>query len=404
VSSTGDAVPLAAKAANLTGASGAPASLKALMDIDVNADDPKRDQTTGIFGSWSHATKAGLRSAPGYSVGDTVNDPAKYPLTLQMYSLVTKVIFDNSTVPKAIGVEYLRGQYLYSADPRFNTSNKGTPGKVYATREVILAGGTFNSPQLLLLSGIGPADDLKALNIPVVVDSPSVGRNLDDNYEPSVASLAAKDLQGNANIFFVFLKAAQSEGRRDTHMWCGPFSFEGFWPGFPTDYGPKQYECTYVHMNPRSQKGYLKLCSADPTDTLIINLNFFEQNSDKDLAAMMEGIKFARNVVKDAPSSFGPFTEFHPCKGSNCTDAETMAFIKKQVYSHHATSTCAIGADGDKMAVLDSKFRVRGVKGLRVVDASAFPEVPGSFPVIPTIVLSEKATVDILSSINGTMY
>jgi choline dehydrogenase len=119
---------------------------------------------------------------------------------------------------------------------------------------------------------------------------------------------------------------------------------------------------------------------------------------------MMEGIKFARNVVEDAPSSFGPFTEFRPCKVSNYTDAETMAFIKKQVYSHHATSTCAIGADGDKRAVLDSKFRVRGVRGLRVGDVSAFPKVPGSIPVIPTITLSEKATVDILSSIDGTMY
>lgn len=403
VNTTADAVVLAAKAANLTGASGTPAYLEALMNRDINADNPKRDQTLGIFGSWSHATPAGLRSSPGYYVRDTVNDPAKYPLTLQLNSLATKVIFDNSTVPKAIGVEYLRGQYLYSADPRYNASNKGTLGTAYASREVILAGGTFNSPQLLLLSGIGPAADLKALNLPVIVDSPGVGRNLDDNYESSVASLAARDFQGSANIFMIFLKTSQSEGGRDIHMWCGQFSFEDFWPGFPTDYGPKQYECTFVHMNPRSQKGYLKLRSGDPTDTPEINLKFFEQNSDKDLAAMLEGIKFSRAVVQDAPVGLGPFTEFHPCKNSNCSDAETLAFIKKQVYSHHATSTCAIGADDDKMAVLDSKFRVRGVKGLRVVDASAFPKVPGSFPVIPTIVLSEKATVDIISSLNGTM-
>lgn len=243
-------------------------------------------------------------------------------------------------------------------------------------------------------------DDLRAHNTPVVVDSPGLGRNLDDNYESSVASLATKDLQESANIFFVILKTAQSEGNRDIHMWCGQISLEGFWPGFPTDYGPKQYECTFVRMNPRSQEGYLKLRSSDPTDTPIINLKFFEQSSDKDLAAMMEGIKFARNVVKDAPSSFEPFMEFHPCKGPSCTNAETMTFIKKQVYSHHTTSTCAIGADGDKMAVLDSKFRVRGVKGLRVVGASLYAKVPGGFPVIHTIVLSEKATVDILSSIN----
>ena len=157
-------------------------------------------------------------------------------------------------------------------------------------------------------------------------------------------------------------------------------------------------------MNPRNQKGYLKLRSVDPTETPEINLKFWEQNADKDLQAMMEGIKFARDVMKDIPPELaGPYTEFHPCKTANCTDAEASAFIKKQVYSHHATSTCAIGADGDKMAVLDSKFRVRGMKGLRVVDASAFPKVPGSFPVIPTMILSEKATADILSSLDETM-
>ncbi|KAH6669323.1 mitochondrial putative choline dehydrogenase [Halenospora varia] len=405
VNGNADAVALAAKAANLTGAS--PSQLKALMDRDIDAVEANRDQSTGIYGSWSHATKSGLRSSPGYYVRDTVKDAAKYPLTLQMNSLVTKVIFDtNNTAPKseprAIGVEYLRGEYLYGADPRnADGKRKGTPGKAYASKEVIIAGGAFNSPQILMLSGIGPAEELKKFNIPVVVDSPGVGRNLDDNYEGSVASLAARDMQGVSNIFFVFLKTSQSMGNRDVHMWCGQFSFEGFWPGFPDDFGPKQFECTFVHMNPRSQKGWVKLRSADPQDTPEINFKFWEKNADKDLQAMLEAIKFARKVVQDAPPGLGPFKEIHPCTDANpnCTDTETKDFLKKQVYSHHATSTCAIGGDNDKMAVLDSKFRVRGVKGLRVVDASAFPKVPGSFPVIPTIVLSEKASYDILSAL-----
>ena len=108
VNGSADVVVLAERAANLTGATGTPASLLALMERDINAQDPKRDQATGIFGGWTHSTKAGLRSSPGYYVRDTVNDLAKYPLTLQLHSLVTKVIFDNSTVPKALGVEYLR--------------------------------------------------------------------------------------------------------------------------------------------------------------------------------------------------------------------------------------------------------------------------------------------------------
>lgn len=403
VNSTADAVVLAAKAANLTGAGSSPAQLKQLMDRDINADDPNRDRTLGIFGSWTHNNKAGLRSSPGYYIRNTIKDAASYPLTLQLHSLVTKIIFDkngtNVTEPRAIGVEYLQGQYLYGADPRTGQSKQGTLGKAYATKEVIIAGGAFNSPQILMLSGIGPADELKKFNIPIVVDAPGVGQNLDDNYEGSVASLAARDLQGTSNIFFVFLKTSQSTGNRDIQMWCGQFSFEGFWPGFPTDYGLKQYECTFVHMNPRSQKGYVKLRSASPLDTPDIHFKFWEQNSDKDLQAMLEAIKFGRKIVQDVPGTLGPFTEMHPCTTANCTDTETKEFLKKQVYSHHATSTCAIGADGDKMAVLDSKFRVRGVKGLRVVDASAFPKVPGAFPVIPTIVLSQKASFDILSGL-----
>jgi choline dehydrogenase len=406
--SSADAVSLAQKAANLTGFS--PLALEKLMNRDIDADIPERDQQLGIFGSWSHGTKSGQRSSPGYYVKETVAE-GKHPLTLQFNSLVTKVLFDdkkkygNSTKPKAIGVEYLRGEFLYSADPRYDSSKKGTVGKAFASKEVIIAGGTFNSPQILMLSGIGPKEELEKFNIPVVVDSPGVGQKLDDNYEGSVASLAARDFKDFVNIFFVFLKTSQSMGNRDIQMWCGQFSFEGFWPGFPDDFGPKQFECTFVHMNPRSQKGYLKLRSSDPRDTPEINFKFFEKNSDKDLQAMLEAIKFGRQVVQGAPEGLGPFTEIHPCKGdTDCTDEDTKAFLKKQVYSHHATSTCAIGGDDDEMAVLDSKFRVRGVTGLRVVDASAFPRVPGAFPVIPTIVLSEKASYDVLSGLGEQIW
>jgi choline dehydrogenase len=92
--------------------------------------------------------------------------------------------------------------------------------------------------------------------------------------------------------------------------------------------------------------------------------------------------------------------EKHPCPGGkdeNCTDAVQAEYFKSQAYSHHATSTCAIGGDDEEMAVLDSKFRVRGVAGLRVVDASAFPVVPGAFPSCPTMMLSVKAAEDIIA-------
>lgn len=166
-------------------------------------------------------------------------------------------------------------------------------------------------------------------------------------------------------------------------------------PFFNETYGPNQYECAIVHMNPRSQAGTVELRSADPRDVPAINLNFFkETGSRKDLQAIYEAVEWVRSwlskVDATQPNSLAPFNELHPCEGQigkqNCTIASQKTYIKEQAYSHHASSSCRIGKDGDRMAVLDSKFRVRGVTGLRVVDASSFPKVPGGFPVLPTMV------------------
>ena len=132
-----------------------------------------------------------------------------------------------------------------------------------------------------------------------------------------------------------------------------------------------------------------------------INLNFFEKGGDEDLTDILEAVKTYRAAWNSASAPITPFNERHPCPGvnQNCTDAAQKEFIKLQSYSHHATSTCAIGPARDPMAVLDSKFRVHGVDNLRVVDASAFPKVPGAFPVCPTFMLAEKASADILAGL-----
>jgi choline dehydrogenase len=162
-----------------------------------------------------------------------------------------------------------------------------------------------------------------------------------------------------------------------------------------------------VHMNPRSQAGTVELRSADPRDVPAINLNFFKHGAEEDLQAIYEGAEWVRSwlskVDTSAPDSLAPFRELHPCEGvigqQNCTVESQKTYIKEQAYSHHASSSCRIGAGGDKYAVLDSKFRVRGTRGLRVVDASAFPKVPGGFPVLPTMMISEKATEVILADL-----
>jgi choline dehydrogenase len=160
-----------------------------------------------------------------------------------------------------------------------------------------------------------------------------------------------------------------------------------------------------VHMEPKSQAGTLRLTSADPRAVPEINMNFFLNNADADLTEMLDGAKFFREALKNAATTdktMGPWTELHPCPGkigtAQCSDDAQKDYMRTQVYSHHATSTCAMGAASDPMAVVDSKFRVKGVTGLRVVDGSVFPHVPGAFPVLPTFMLAEKATDDLLAA------
>ena len=154
-----------------------------------------------------------------------------------------------------------------------------------------------------------------------------------------------------------------------------------------------------VHIGQKLQAGYVRLLSADPQDTPDINFNFFK-DGNQDLQELLEGAKILRKAWHAAGSNVAPFDEKHPCPGTgngNCSDEAQREFIKLQAYSHHAASTCSIGGDDDKMAVLDSKFRVRCVKNLRVVDASVFPVVPGAFPVVPLTMISAKAAEDIIA-------
>ncbi|RYN20343.1 hypothetical protein AA0113_g10616 [Alternaria arborescens] len=407
-----DAKQLSGLAAQAAGYS--VSSTSTLLQRDMNGAQSGRDHLVGPFGGVSHINPNGRRSSPGYYARDTAAS-GKYPLTISLDTLATKIVFDEASpgLPRAIGIEYLHGKSLYSADPRYNPDIKGVAGKVFASKEVIISGGAFNSPQLLMLSGIGPLEQLAKFNIAPVVDSPGVGKQMADNYEAGILSLGNRPVTGMSEVFPNFWKTSTSQlGIRDIYMWCGSFLFEGFWPGFPNrppyfneTYGPAQYECAMVHMNPRSQAGTVELRSADPRDVPAINLNFFKDGAEEDLQAIYEGAEWVRSwlskVDPSAPDSLAPFRELHPCEGvigkQNCTIESQKAYIKEQAYSHHASSSCRIGADGDKYAVLDSKFRVRGTRGLRVVDASSFPKVPGGFPVLPTMMISEKATEDVLA-------
>jgi choline dehydrogenase len=178
--------------------------------------------------------------------------------------------------------------------------------------------------------------------------------------------------------------------------------FMGFWPGYPDNLGPNATTFSFVHIGSRNAAGTVELRSADPTVPPEINFRFFQDGGDQDLQAMLEAVNFVEDVKNRLPAETGmkPFDEVFPCPGSpsNCTDAVKKENLKLQAWSHHASGTCAMGKKSDKMAVVDSSFRVKGVKGLRVVDATIFPKPPGAFPVLPTFLVSRKAAKAILGS------
>jgi choline dehydrogenase len=414
---------------------------------DANYLDPKRDQKEGLWALPFHVTPRWKRFSPRDYILETLNvkgtnGKQKYPLHLQLESLATKVLFDtcsssNSTKPRAIGVEYLHGKSVYKADPRHQPNTTGTLHRAYARKEVIVSGGTFSSPQLLQLSGIGPASLLSKYNIPVMSDLPGVGRNLQDNYEIPVYGAAQVSLVetpdpdapvctygapndpcvalwqngtgpyarggSNSNAFLLQTPHAVSNERDMLLFGFGGSIFRGFAPPTAqnnTSVPPTTFSWSTVKMHPQNTGGYIQIKSADPTETPEVNMNYFATGADTDLNAMLDTVAFVRRAFATTASPVGPVIPVSPpCPATlisetgYCQDAEIdREWIQDQVFGHHPTSTNKVGPDDDDMAVLDTRLRVKGVQGLRVVDASAFPRCPGAFPAVATFMLSERAT------------
>ena len=408
-------------------------NLATLLLGDANADSKRRDKSPGYYQtpiSAEHGRRIGPRDFV-VSVRDAVraDGTKKYPLDVRLQCHVTKVVFDESgDEPRATGVEFVDGAYLYSASPRYRSTSHGAPGSVNATREVIVAGGAYNSPQILKLSGIGPAAELKSFNIPVVVDLPGVGTNLQDHYEVAVQGrtredfLALKDCTFGFNgqddpcltrwetpvlgdrgtyassglgVAMLYPSTASEDGNWDTFLFGGPVNFRGYFPGYSYNTTAEANYFTWAILkgHPRNRAGSVTLRSSDPFDVPDIQYNFFsDEGSSKDLQALYEAIHLARDALKRQAVKT---TEELP--GAEVqTQEDIEQYIKDTAWGHHASSTCPIGSDDDPMAVLDSKFRVRGTKGLRVVDASVYPRIPGTFTAVSTFMVAEKAADDIL--------
>jgi choline dehydrogenase-like flavoprotein len=353
----------------------------------------------------------------------------KYPenLTIELDALATRVLFDETN--RAIGVEYRKGRRLYQAHYQ-PSGESGETRSVLATREVILAGGAFNTPQLLMLSGVGPKDELARHEIPMRIELPGVGRNLQDRYEVGVVNRARDDwsiLKGaaykstdrqyrdwvetqdkytgsvygtNGAVLAAIRRSADDRPLPDLFCFGVLADFRGYYPGYSIRVVQKLNYLTWAVLKAHTQNrgGVVTLRSADPLERPEINFHYFEEGTDggdEDLNSVVEGVKFVRELTRPLIDAKIIVEEEAP--GADvATDEQIRAYVRDTAWGHHASCTCAIGADGQVEAVLDSRFRVRGATGLRIVDASVFPRIPGFFIVSAIYMIGEKAADAIL--------
>jgi choline dehydrogenase len=349
---------------------------------------------------------------------------ANYPnLTIMTDCLVTRVIMDGDT---ATGVEYMQGSHLYRASPMADP--KAPPPEIQvlkATREVIISAGTFNSPQILKLSGIGAAGELTKLGIKSAIDLPGVGTGMMDRYEIGVVTQLKAPysifnqcnfgsptdpcfgafLQGqgvyttNLGVIGGLRKSDPARPDRDLCVLLLPGQFHGYYPGWQNDFlNPTLYTWLVLKAHNQNHGGTVTLQSNDPRDMPVINFHSFQEGTDtagQDLASVVSGIQLARQM--NSQLSGLTVKELYP--GPNAQSAsDTATFVKNEAWGHHAACSNRMGASSDPMAVVDSNFKVIGTTNLRVVDASVFPRIPGYFPMVAIMMMSEKASDVILSA------
>ncbi len=340
-------------------------------------------EVTQIDGERCSSARAYLRPAEG-----------RANLTVRTGALAARIVLDGR---RAAGGEYLQG---------------GERRRVDAGREVILSGGAINSPQLLLLSGVGPGEALRGLGIPVVHEAPEVGRGLQDHLDVMVVHRcrqpvsygftprAALELPRQVVRYvrerrgLLTTNGAEAGGfarsRPDLpapdlqfHFTPLPLSNHSLDVGFMLRHGYSLHVCD---LRPKS-RGWIELASPDPRAHPLIEPNYLAE--PEDLEQLLAGLKLARRILDAAP--FAPFRAGELRPGADLQDDDALRdFIRRRAETiYHPVGTCRMGADA--RAVVDPELRVRGVAGLRVVDASVMPTLPGGNTNAPVIMVAEKA-------------
>jgi len=338
-------------------------------------------------------------------------------LTIELHAHATRVVFQGT---RAIGVEYAKGERLYRAFKAPHGRPPAAARTVFARREIILAAGTFNTPQLLMLSGVGPSKELERHNINPVHVLDGVGKNLQDRYEVGLVYQMRADWQllkgstfgsdapqfktwnegkgglyaSNGALLAVIRRSSFKHRIPDLFCFALLGSFRGYEPNFSRQLIERQDCLTWAvlkgHTNNR--KGSVTLASGNPFEPPDINFRYFEEGSEgweDDLASVVSGVKFVRSVMRKLVKRHVVLGELGPGV-DGMSDKELGDFVRDNAWGHHACGTCAIGT------VVDSRFRVIGCDGLRIVDASIFPRIPGLFIVSSVYLIGEKAAESIL--------
>ena len=324
-------------------------------------------------------------------------------LTIVSNALVTKVLLEGS---RASGVAFER---------------RGRSVEVQASREVILAGGAINSPQLLMLSGIGPADELAEHGIALHHELPGVGGNLQDHVGVDVVQACRvpvslhkalswigktrigvrwflfRDGLGATNHFEAgaFIRSRAGIEHPDLKLAFIPFGLGGGEDMSDVSIGQHAFS-THVNLMRPTSRGRLRLRSADPREHPRLLFNYLQ--TPDDVSTLVAAVKLVREIY--AQPALSSLSDDELCPGpSVVTDDELETWVRNNAgTSYHPTCTCRMGPSSDPSAVVDPALRVHGIEGLRVVDASVMPDVVSGNTNAPTIMIGEKAADMILGN------
>jgi choline dehydrogenase len=357
-------------------------------------------QPEGV-GSFQINTRDGRRS----STANEYLRPAlrRGEIKLETHALATRILINGR---RAAGVEY---------------QQHGEIRQVHASREVILAGGSINSPQLLQLSGVGDAMRLRALGIEVIHDLPNVGQNLQDHlavsyfYKTSVPTLndELRPLFGKikAGIRYLlnrggplsmsvnqsggFVRSSSDQARPNLQLYFTPASYTQTLLSERKLLNPDPFSAVLLSFNScrPTSRGHLHIQSNDPSEYPLIQPNYLSTQQDIDEARA--GNRLLRALARAAPLAEIITGELFPGRHLESDEALMDDFRKRADTVYHPTSTCMMGPD-DRSAVVDPRLRVHGISGLRVIDASVFPTITSGNTNAPTVMVAEKGAAMIL--------